>query len=221
MGGKNQFGWEDGRCKNLGGQEGELAEPNQTIKTMLEEQFEAEQAKKLAENDKEAVDKNETTVLLRSIGMESKKKRKRNEKRLVDDSNDSFRTDSTQSSHVVNVDLLNESIAEFHRLSSPKSSPYKKLRRARESEMEKQIKEILKNKTLYDIFEEAEIRVDADLVEMIQDMSIGLIVHIYCTPFKNFDADYVIKNYRKTFQINKLVATKLYYYLHQIMDSLI
>ena len=51
---------------------------------MLEEQFEAEQTKKLKEADKEAVDRNETALVIRGLAHDSKAKResKRSKKLL-------------------------------------------------------------------------------------------------------------------------------------------
>jgi len=46
---KKTMGWEDGRCQNLSGFEGEISEPDATIKMILNEIQEEEECKSDAE----------------------------------------------------------------------------------------------------------------------------------------------------------------------------
>ena len=48
---KKTMGWEDGHCKNLSGFEGDLSEPDATIKMILNEIQEEEERKKVMQND--------------------------------------------------------------------------------------------------------------------------------------------------------------------------
>ena len=68
---KKKFGWDDGSGRNLSDVEGDLSECDRIIRRMLNDQFTAEQSKKLKDADKETCDRNELTVLIRGIGESS------------------------------------------------------------------------------------------------------------------------------------------------------
>ena len=61
---KKTMGWEDGHCQNLSGFEGDLAEPDATIKMILNEIQEEEERKKAKENDAKQTEANEVQVIL-------------------------------------------------------------------------------------------------------------------------------------------------------------
>lgn len=72
---KREMGWEDGKSGNLSGKDGELNRLNLIIRNMLTEQYQEDQQKKIEEAEKKAVNETELTVLLRSLGAQSKVKR--------------------------------------------------------------------------------------------------------------------------------------------------
>ena len=73
---KKTFGWEEGKCRNLSDEEGDLSELNSLIKNMLLEQFQYEQEKKVSKADNGEINLCETTVLLNALGEKSKVKRR-------------------------------------------------------------------------------------------------------------------------------------------------
>lgn len=83
---KTDYGWSNGGGANISDKDGDLVEPDCTIRKILEEsdQFKAEQDLLKSEKAEktEQLGANEVTILLRSFGMESKKKQ-RNYKTLV------------------------------------------------------------------------------------------------------------------------------------------
>ena len=72
---KTLHGWEDGRCKNLSGLEGDLSEPDATIKIMLEEIQQEKAEKEVKEADARQTEANEVSVLIQGYTNNSKKKR--------------------------------------------------------------------------------------------------------------------------------------------------
>jgi len=58
------MGREDVHCQNLSGFEGDLSEPNATIKLILNEIQEDEERKKAKENDAKQTEANEVQVIL-------------------------------------------------------------------------------------------------------------------------------------------------------------
>ena len=71
---KKTMGWEDGHCQNLSGFEGDLAEPDATIKMILNEIQEEEERKKVKENDAKQTEANEVQVILNGLTTTSKKR---------------------------------------------------------------------------------------------------------------------------------------------------
>jgi len=71
---KKTMGWEDGHCQNLSGFEGDFAEPNATIKLILNEVQEDEERKKAKENDAKQTEANEEQVILNGLTTNSKKR---------------------------------------------------------------------------------------------------------------------------------------------------
>jgi len=82
---KTLHGWDDGRCQNLSGLEGDLSEPDATIKMMLEEVAEDEARKEAKEADAKQTEANEVSVIIQGYSNNSKKKRPFKQ---VDDSGD-------------------------------------------------------------------------------------------------------------------------------------
>ena len=72
---KTLHGWEDGRCKNLSGLEGDLSEPDATIKIMLEEIQQEKAEKEVKEADARQTEANEVSVIIQGYTNNSKKKR--------------------------------------------------------------------------------------------------------------------------------------------------
>ena len=72
---KTLHGWEDGRYKNLSGLEGDLSEPDATIKIMLEEIQQENAEKEVKEADARQTEANEVSVLIQGYTNNSKKKR--------------------------------------------------------------------------------------------------------------------------------------------------
>jgi len=68
---KKTMGWD---CQNLSGFEGDLAEPNATIKLILNEVQEDEERKKAKENDAKQTEANEVQVMLNGLTTNSKKR---------------------------------------------------------------------------------------------------------------------------------------------------
>jgi len=71
---KKTMGWEDGHCQNLSGFEGDLSEPDATIKMILNEIQEEEERKKVKENDAKQTEANEVQVILNGLTTSSKKR---------------------------------------------------------------------------------------------------------------------------------------------------
>jgi hypothetical protein len=71
---KKTMGWEDGHCQNLSGFEGDLAEPDATIRMILNEIQEKEERKKAKENDAKQTEANEVQVILNGLTTTSKKR---------------------------------------------------------------------------------------------------------------------------------------------------
>ena len=71
---KKTMGWEDGHCQNLSGFEGDLAEPDCTIKLILNEVQEEEERKKAKDNDAKQTEVNEVQVILNGLTTNSKKR---------------------------------------------------------------------------------------------------------------------------------------------------
>lgn len=71
---KKTMGWEDGHCQNLSGFEGDLAEPDATIRMILNEIQEEEERKKVKENDAKQTEANEVQVILNGLTTTSKKR---------------------------------------------------------------------------------------------------------------------------------------------------
>jgi len=61
---KKTIGWEDGHCQNLSGFEGDLSEPDATIKMILNDIQEEEERKKVEKNDAKQTEANEVQVIL-------------------------------------------------------------------------------------------------------------------------------------------------------------
>ena len=72
---KTLHGWEDGRCKNLSGLEGDLSEPDATIKIMLKEIQQEKAEKEVKEADAKQTEANEVSVIIQGYTNNSKKKR--------------------------------------------------------------------------------------------------------------------------------------------------
>ena len=73
---KALHGWEDGRCQNLSGLEGDLNEPDVTIKMMLEEIKEDEARKEAKEADAKQTEANEVSVIIQGYSNSAKKKKR-------------------------------------------------------------------------------------------------------------------------------------------------
>ena len=71
---KKTMGWEDGHCQNLSGFEGDLSEPDATIKMILNEIQEEEERKKVIQNDAKQTEVNEVQVILNGLTTTSKKR---------------------------------------------------------------------------------------------------------------------------------------------------
>ena len=86
---KALHGWEDGRCQNLSGLEGDLNEPDVTIKMMLEEIQEDEARKEALHADAKQTEANEVSVIIQGYSNSAKKK-KRPFKQVGDSADTSF-----------------------------------------------------------------------------------------------------------------------------------
>ena len=71
---KKTMGWEDGHCQNLSDFEGDLSEPDATIKMILNEIQEEEERKKVMQNDAKHTEVNEVQVILNGLTTTSKKR---------------------------------------------------------------------------------------------------------------------------------------------------
>ena len=95
---KALHGWEDGRCQNLSGLEGDLNEPDVTIKMMLEEIQEDEARKETKDADAKQTEANEVSVIIQGYSNSAKKKKR--PFKQVGDSADSS-TDADTSSNTI------------------------------------------------------------------------------------------------------------------------
>ena len=71
---KKTKGWEDGHSQNLSGFEGDLSEPDATIKMILNDIQEEEERKKVEKNDAKQTEANEVQVILNGLTTSSKKR---------------------------------------------------------------------------------------------------------------------------------------------------
>ena len=94
---KTLHGWEDGRCKNLSGLEGDLSEPDATIKIMLEEIQQEKAEKEVKDADAKQTEANEVSVIIQGYTNNSKKKRAFKQIDTVPDVDTSAVTDATPS----------------------------------------------------------------------------------------------------------------------------
>jgi len=94
---KTLHGWEDGRCKNLSGLEGDLSEPDATIKIMLEEIQQEKAEKEVKDADAKQTEVNEVSVIIQGYTNNSKKKRAFKQIDTVPDVDTSAVTDATPS----------------------------------------------------------------------------------------------------------------------------
>jgi hypothetical protein len=155
----------------------------------------------------------ETTVLLKSLGESSKRNRKSIDGSFssIGNSEEDSTSGSRRRSDTTIQTLVNE-------IKSFGTSPTKKLKVALETTIELKIVEHIQSKDIAQLLHEARLSVydfqNFDIAE------IDLLVNIYCSPNRNFDSEYV-KNEFQELGLSKLVATKLYKYLHDIMITLI
>jgi len=96
---KALHGWEDGRCQNLSGLEGDLNEPDVTIKMMLEEIQEDEARKEAKDADAKQTEANEVSVIIQGYSNSAKKKKR--PFKQVGDSADTSTTDADTSSNTI------------------------------------------------------------------------------------------------------------------------
>ena len=108
---KIKFGWDNGRCKNLSGEEGDMQEPDKTIKLMLKEIDDEEEKRDLKIKDKEKIHETAFSVLVNVLG-EKKKKRdfKEISSPVPNSSSSTTSATSTPLSSVSSPDTLTECI---------------------------------------------------------------------------------------------------------------
>jgi hypothetical protein len=220
---KTFHGWDDGKCKNLSGKDGELSEPHNTIREMLKEQWDEEQKKKVLLNDKESVNENETTVLIRSIGSASKIKRKNTRK--IDDESVESPLSTSKSPEAMFAKSL-EALSKFSdsMCSLDDSSP--ELKRSRpsnpiEPNIMSKMMNILKDQSILQLLDDAQLsmrNVNPEDIDLLNDISLELLVDIYCSPSKQFDREYIIQQY-KDLKIPILIIHKLIRYFDNVRNN--
>ena len=212
---KHTFGWENGKCKNNSGEEGDLTEPDATIRNMLKEKHDDAEAKKCAENDNKEVNQNEMTVLLNNMSSQSKK-RPRNK---LDSSNNGNHSGTKVGNSV--DDIISSTLQSF---SSSLASPgVKKLKKALETVVEEKMLTHFKDRPIAEIFTKAGINfitLPAETITRYEEVGVSTLVNIFCTPNMNFDAVYVKKEWREC-NVEYLHAAKLYSYFTVVKNEFI
>jgi hypothetical protein len=225
---EKEMGWADGRCQNLSGKEGDKSELYEIISTMLEEKYSKENEKKLQDADKVAVDNNEVTVLIRGLGRDSKHTRKPTRSLQVpvvgpssplgEGTMGSPESGVTEPGSVASTakkgdtmsDILRFAVKSFEKAANP--SPKKKLKMSLESEFEAKLQARLTS--LDDALTDGNIHPNEDDMYNLCEIGLPVLVSIYCTPDKNFDAKFVKDEY-KELGLPPLIAHKLYLFFHE------
>jgi hypothetical protein len=186
---------------------------------MLAECFEAEQAKKAKEADKEAVDKNELTVLIRGLGKDSKEKKKT--RKLNDGCNLTTPPDAPPAPNVFQSGLM-----AIHELLKPKEEvqpPEKKRKAPYESQVEEQLKQIYEHLDTQEFYMTAGVNFyklsDSNLI-VYEDISKDVILATFCTPGKDFSVDY-FKSEMTSLGVSKLHCIQLYSLLSNEKDHVL
>ena len=135
--------------KNNSGEEGDLTEPDATIRNMPKEKHDDVEAKQYAENDTEDVNQNEMRVLLNKISSQSKK-RPRNK---LDYSNRGNHSGTKVDNSV--DDIISSMLQSFS--SSLASTGVKKLKKALETFIKETMLTHFKDRSIAEIFAKAGI----------------------------------------------------------------
>ena len=180
MNSKKKFGWEDGKCRNLSDEEGDLSELNSLIKNMLLEQFQYEQEKKVSKADNGEINICETTVLLNALGEKSKVKRRYKDANgnfvtpiasvtvgnisSADDSISRLESSSTigSTNSKSDIQLFTEAI---NSLSNEKSPEKRKLFIAEEQDVEGGMKGTLNNYSVHQLLDKAYNRSSSSVIK--------------------------------------------------------
>ena len=163
---------------NLSDEAGDLPEPEKTIKLMLIEKQTEDEKKKLAESDKEEVNRNEVTVLLNGLSGRSNKKRT---KKLTE-------TSEINHSGTKNGSSVDDIISSTHQsFSSSLASPgVKKLKKALESDIEDKLLNRFKDQDIGAFFANAGIDMtilEAEIIYKYEEIGVSTLVNIFCTPY--------------------------------------
>lgn len=157
---KTVFGWEDGHTGNLSDMNGDMIDPDKTIKLILTEQWDKEQIKKTIEADKALVEKSEATVLLSNLSKQSKKRRQTLDDKYstpTDDTNTDVNstTSSVQRASYTStpddMTALNDGITALTR-GIKGNSPEKKLKKSQEYLIEEKLVTYLGDKSKYYLY---------------------------------------------------------------------
>lgn len=225
---KTFHGWENGACKNNSGKEGDLTEPDNTIRNILREQWEDAQRKKTLDADKEQTNRNETTVLLDSFGSKAKGKRQVLDK-ANQDVDSSFDDNSGKTSRPVSSNTELQLAYLGRQIDGLNSPTPKKLKVSLEAKMEADIMDAIYKRfpkmpdmdNWHDIVGRDLKLTDTDsTIELLIEIDFTTLVSVFCTPGINFDASQ-IKSEFKTFGLNPVNASKLYNFLLKLKDSLL
>ena len=162
---------------NLSDEAGDLPEPEKTIKLMLIEKQTEDEKKKLAESDKEEVNRNEVTVFLSLSGRSNKKRTKK----LTE-------TSEINHSGTKNGSSVDDIISSTHQsFSSSLASPgVKKLKKALESDIEDKLLNRFKDQDIGAFFANAGIDMtilEAEIIYKYEEIGVSTLVNIFCTPY--------------------------------------
>ena len=230
---KQFHGFEDGKCKNLSGQEGDLADPDKTIKMILEEQAAFLQDRKTVEAAKIAADKTEQTVLINA--QKSNSRRKKLDGSVVATTSKSFRSTEIDDlsnpsqplqsskpliSHTYAVQEFQRSLDSFTSSLNSPSPAKKKLKKPLESDVESELYNIIQDKDTCSILTACGIKYSEEVRELFDEAVVAVILNTYCAPSKKIDYDFITNRFCK-YGFNVLQYSKLYNYLHSEMIKII
>jgi len=228
---KTLHGWEDGRCKNLSGLEGDLSEPDATIKIMLEEIQQEKAEKEVKEADAKQTEANEVSVIIQGYTNNSKKKRAFKQIGTVPDVDTSAVTDATPSNVLLSAVKSKGTTDFIQRLIDgvTATTPIATTASSSISNDESIIKKLSKHLTdmgsmdlICNAYGDCSAMPNTfDLPgcsELLNQIGLDTLVRLF---MENYDDPKYIKNELKDYQIDKITEGRLYSYIIRITKQLI
>jgi len=223
---KRFHGWESGVPGNLSDCAGELDEADENLKTILIDEEEKDAKAQAIKEEKEQIEKNEITVINRAVSADSKKRGtlKKPAKLPTPSSADGQTSDLTLPSNErsrrsdEDFDIKDVMMAILR-------TPEKKLTdikvteaTPKEIKIEREFLKYFVQKERADVLEEAGIVYSDENIEILSNITIDVMVCIFCARGNNFEFKNFVSELRQL-GVPNLMSVKLYRYFNVVMST--